>query len=592
MSGTRVVSLAWFRSPRSAYEDSAAGDWSEGRFFPRHFPAILRAYLTWFPGWKVRIHHDGQVWRSYYGGVLMRLQRMGLVELVHMGESSTLCGSMLWRMMPAFDHGVELFIARDLDSMPSPRERSVVQEWVESGAAVHAVHDSTSHNGTPLMGGMIGARGQRFRELTGIRSYPELLQRAAQRGLDLNNHGSDQVLLNLEAWPRVRRETMIHKLKGGGGEGAGLVRTGAAPGAECAWASADIIGACNGLSPHIGAIFPHYQPVGVYNAYAHREVVPENIQHALRSVIEAEQEAGEEVGVPKPVDAEGRVLYSSDLNQDYAFYLPLSAMVWRAVTGLRSAVILVGTPAEWEANARCWFAARLAREKWGAELYFVPRCEGHRDSTVAQVARLYGGLLPLPGSSYLITADADMWPLSPTPFRVPMGNGRPFTVNYANAYLKDVGGTLVPEGKYPICYLAGSVAAWREIMQLPKVSGRIGEEIHRQLDAGLGRNSGSDSAWNYDELLFGVRFHEWPRHESAMMHTRRGQPPVDRVDRSCWPEALDAAIAKGYDAHLPRPAYTDQNWAKLRPIINAKASAAMLEWSDAYRADFLAIPAP
>lgn len=574
--GTKVISLAMFRHRRSAYEDPNCGDWAEGRFFPRHLPAVIRAVLACFPGWEIRIHHDGSAWHSYYCGALANLEREGLVKLVYVGPAGTLCGSMLWRMLPAWDPKVDAVICRDLDSLPSPRERLMIEEWLASGLAVHAIHDSTSHNGTPLMGGMIAVRPQRFRELTGFGSYEDMIGRADRRGLDLNNHGSDQVLLNLEAWPRVRGECFMHKLKGGRDEGAAQTRwevpllSTLTPEEEAA----------NRLCPHIGALFNHHEAVTEYDKLV-------GTMPRIERIHAAERRSETVVGIPQPVDAKQRALFSCSLNPDYAFYMPMTAILWRAC-GYQPVCLLVGSPEQWSQGA-CGLALREARAI-GLEVHYVPAADGHLDSTVAQVCRLYAGALPIHPDCFVMTGDIDMWPLRKSFFNVaPTGNGA-LHVLFANAYLKDAGGgRLVPEGKYPICYLGATVQTWREIMQLPKSTGRIGDEVREQLDAGLGRHASSSVAWLYDELLFGHRCGEWPRFKQASLRSRHGQPPTDRIDRGGWPQDITRAAASASDAHMLRPGHHVDNWPRVRELWNLilPTNPALQAWADHYRGEFV-----
>merc|ERR1719391_1390928 len=64
---------------------------------------------------------------------------------------------MLWRFFPTLDPQVDLFVSRDLDSRFSERELAAVQEWIESGKAIHAMRDHPLHP-FPLLGGAWGAR--------------------------------------------------------------------------------------------------------------------------------------------------------------------------------------------------------------------------------------------------------------------------------------------------------------------------------------------------------------------------------------------------------------------------------------------------
>lgn len=58
---------------------------------------------------------------------------------------------MLWRFTVADDARVHRFVVRDVDSRLNYRERFAVEEWVQSGKAVHVMRDHPYHS-APVMG--------------------------------------------------------------------------------------------------------------------------------------------------------------------------------------------------------------------------------------------------------------------------------------------------------------------------------------------------------------------------------------------------------------------------------------------------------
>lgn len=587
---TNVISYALFRSPSSRFERPEAGAY-RGRFFAAHLPLVLRASAANFPGWQVRIHHDESIWHVEYGGVLLRLADQGAIKLVDMGKCTSLCGSMLWRMAPAWDPEVEHFICRDLDSVVSPRERRVVQEWVDSGMAAHAIHDHPYHAGTALMGGMVGFDAKQFRKLTGLKDLVDLYAKAPG---SLDQHGSDQRLLNALIWPRVQKHALMHQLRSDQNENAGKTLFKVQVTSPERWMGQD-----KGLAifkgPHIGAVFTEYEG-DVYRGPTFKpEVVAERLGKALdfyeredwdgpyvdvrATIREAEQFAG--IDMAKLIRAgarECRAVFSCDLHENYAFFLPITARLWRDVVGYTPVALLVGTPEQW--NTGMYRIALHELRALGTEVFFIPSMEGHRDSTVAQVSRLYGGCLPFKDDAYLLTGDVDMLPLSPGFFKS-VDHARPLHIFFANAYMVDVGdGRLEPEGRYPICYIGASTAGWRKVMKLGERPD-LKESIRLQLDDGLGRNAASDASWHYDEVLLGIRIRESGMLAEAQLRHRAGQPPIDRIDRGCWDQA--PSIDKAVECHALRPAQHADHWPKLQPIIQAKLGAAGLDWANRYR---------
>lgn len=517
-TGKRVVSYALFRHPASAYERPEAGN-RRGKFFPAYLPLLVRAHQVVWPGWELRIYHDDSLYSSGYGAQLLRLERAGLLRLVYMGPPKTLCGSMLWRLAPLWDPEVEVVACRDIDSCPQPRDRAAVERFAATGKAVHVIHDCTSHAG--VMGGTLGLRAALVRPRLGA-SLEAFLASIKQ---DLNQHGADQEVLRRRLAPDVVDRNLPRE--------------------------SDLDLSTIGAAMVIDPILERYRA----------------IDHPGKAAIEAAEAAVPRMSLDAP-----RAVFSSDLNADYFFYLPLTAALWRHVAGYRPTVLLTGTCAEWRAHIQAAIALRHAREQ-GAEIHWIGPVAGHRSSTVAQVARLFAGALDEYEDSWLLTADVDMWPLSAW-FR----EAGVVTLHYGNAYEHE------PVPKWPLCYIGARASTWRQIMGLSVMglaAGPLGSPIQRHLDERL---AGADAwrAWNHDEVEFARRLTAWPGYPAqCAVVPRRGCPPVDRIDRSAWPAA---PVAAGMvDAHLPRPGWV--SWPLVRPLI-AQAAPDLLPWADGYAEEF------
>lgn len=63
----------------------------------------------------------------------------------------------VWRFLPIFDQNVDIFMSRDLDSLPSEREQSIVNEWIRSTSTFHVIRDSQWHD-TEILAGLWGAK--------------------------------------------------------------------------------------------------------------------------------------------------------------------------------------------------------------------------------------------------------------------------------------------------------------------------------------------------------------------------------------------------------------------------------------------------
>ncbi len=205
-----VVSLSFFRHEASNYESERCGV-ARGVFFINYLQAIIRAHHLFWKGWELWIHHDDRVKAFPYFRVMESMADLHVLKLIDCGKAKTLCGSMLWRINPLWDPAVEYTVCRDIDSLPMPRDRVMVEEAIDAGATVHAVLDSESHSG-PIMGGMSAFHGASIlKRLPYYQTWDDFMMRAKFHGIDLNKHGADQRLLNLEIWQSEKDRTLIHQ---------------------------------------------------------------------------------------------------------------------------------------------------------------------------------------------------------------------------------------------------------------------------------------------------------------------------------------------------------------------------------------------
>lgn len=208
----RVISYAYFRNDASVYEKPNR-KFRRGRQFVQFLPLLVRGHHAIWPDWTLRIHHDERIHELPYWDCLKRMEREGLLELHQFfpGTPRTLCGigGMLERLRPAFEVGSEYVLCRDIDSIPTPRDRAAVDDFIKSGHAVHVIHDAHPHGG--MMGGTLGIRCGQFEELVGVTNLEDLVG-LSTHSWDWNKHGTDQDFLNQVVLPLVESSTLVHEL--------------------------------------------------------------------------------------------------------------------------------------------------------------------------------------------------------------------------------------------------------------------------------------------------------------------------------------------------------------------------------------------
>lgn len=491
--------------------DAGDGSPSDPFHYWNFFPGFLRAFYSCFPGWELWIYHDSSLYHAPHGDTLMRLAHAGKLKLIYAGDTHQRCRGMLWRMRPIWE-GADIVACRDIDALPYPREFKTVEEWIKNPddkIIGHCIHDSESHHG--IMGGTATWRSMQFRDI--FKSWDDLVNSCIIHKIDLSIHGGDQHLLN-KVIPRSR-VTFIRN-----------------PPKED---TRDHIG------PHIGAGFSSSI---ISDWYDRNEFNP-----WLRKCERAYSETS--------------VVMGCDGHHNYVGGLPLTCKVWNELNNSRALVIMAGDKEELIRKNK--YQIDWMRDA-GARIFFTPIAAGYRPATTAQVGRLFAHLIPwIDGNrDYLLTSDADMWPLSADWFA---RNKAPDKLSlwYANAYA----------GKqYPLCYAGAFASIWKDIMGGDKFAQALASSL-----VGI-PDKESMSEWCFDEVYFSAQVKKWNGFPvRAHLVDRRGGPPIDRIDRSRWPVAID--IKGMVDAHLVRP--VEKQYDKVRSILVQLMTPEALAWCDNYQ---------
>lgn len=259
--------------------------------------------------------------------------------------------------------------------------------------------------------------------------------------------------------------------------------------------------------------------------------------------------------------------------QPYDFLLPFTARLWRDHIGIEPILILTGEPSTW---AQRPVLPELLDFRW----LMLGQIPGFDRGTVAQSARQHAAAIPwLDPNDFLLTSDADLWPLSPA-YYAQQDAGKAATFWYANAYNYE---------HHCTCHIGMPVHRWRAVMGLQP--GNLKEQLAATLrqhlapkQAGLDPSAAGWQAWNFDEWntsAFLKRESWYPGH--CQMIERAGQPPRDRIDRTAWPET-PSAIGM-VDAHLMSSAFIDEHWRKVRPLWRQVHQAH--DWAEDYRARYV-----
>ena len=267
------------------------------------------------------------------------------------------------------------------------------------------------------------------------------------------------------------------------------------------------------------------------------------------------------------------VVISSTASPLYAPFLPITTAFWKAAQYDVLSLLTLDYEWGWSTSPMRHIVSSLKNA--GAEIRYVNPVWDFKLSTVAQVSRLAAAALPLEEDVYLLTGDVDMLPLSPKWFH----SGDPsaaFHVFNSDAYRAY---SSAPTN-FPICYLGGTVAAWRELMDLPS----------RGIDAAVSSLlSGERDHWNLDEELVKRKFTAWPRLGQCQLIERGYAPGTnyakDRLDRGDW--TLPADLSTLIDCHSARP--LGEAWTLLRKLVDHFLPGKTGQWVYDYVSDLTLI---
>jgi len=275
-------------------------------------------------------------------------------------------------------------------------------------------------------------------------------------------------------------------------------------------------------------------------------------------------------------------IIASDVNLNYAFYLPFVCEAWKAL-GFKP-VLLLSEEHDWVDAPAQRFALKQCQGR--ADVIFVRGVDGFRTSTVMQTCRLLAAADKMfDDACYLVTTDVDMIPLSEELF-APANDAFAVHIYSADAY-RPLNEGLPP--KFPMCYLGANASTWREVMGIGDMD--VSVATKKAL-------AGRADSWNNDEDYFASRIfpleltsslkpvapgsYAWGK---VQLIERGGWQPMarQRLDRERWVWG----DGKFLDCHGQRPGWMsgskDDLLARLTLEYLPGAAAELLTYRELFR---------
>jgi len=212
----KAVSFSLFGYDRGRHENCFSFD-----SYCRGLHINIRLYRILFPGWDIVVNVDQATYNSPYRPIFDWHVKKGYLKINLFPNNQPLCLAMLQRLQTVFmfDHPNWRYthvICRDLDSIPTLRERLMVEEWIDEDRAMHCITDSVSHT-IPMMGGMVGFRPGYVNDIMKITDNPQYAWErliAMAPGIDYRRKGSDQDFMGQVLYPKLCTNATEHFIKG------------------------------------------------------------------------------------------------------------------------------------------------------------------------------------------------------------------------------------------------------------------------------------------------------------------------------------------------------------------------------------------
>ena len=251
--------------------------------------------------------------------------------------------------------------------------------------------------------------------------------------------------------------------------------------------------------------------------------------------------------------------------RDYSFPAPIAALLWREVVGYKPLILLVkkdGT--DWTSPPRNQVVTDFLVEH-GLEFRYVNQVDPYESHVTAQNCRQHVAALNcFADDDWIMLSDADLWPLKRDFYHLHEGRKERFVMYYANGDHYQ---------SYPTCHMTARARDWRSVMCLIRNDDLEGQ-LKKNLDAylkpkmdGQAPSQASWKAWMNDQWMFTEWIRKMPWFPLDVFHIERvGHPPVDRLDRSAWPQS-PVNLTSYTDSHILRPADQPENWPRMKEIV-------------------------
>ena len=321
--------------------------------------------------------------------------------------------------------------------------------------------------------------------------------------------------------------------------------------------------------------------------------------HAGNGTVNLQNNSGSEYGYNENSPSEFYAAFGCgviEVNFDYAFLLPLTALAWERV-GFQSLIILMGTQESWrKCEVKRYIVSHLEERR--CQIVYLPSSDESIVS-LSQISRLFSyKYFDLADTSYILTSDADLWPLH-RHYYLPSKDKAVLSTNaFCCGSFKHKGNSYPMR---PMSTIGMSVEYWKATMEantsfiLSSIPSAL--EIQAYFAKEFGDltyhtvKKGHNFGWYMDQKMVSIRLKQLEEKCGGDLmefveHKIRG-----RINRRNWkvPEKLNEKL----DAHLIlKGGYKPPVWNATFALVNKmyQSGSPEITWVKRYQENFPRVP--
>ncbi len=269
----------------------------------------------------------------------------------------------------------------------------------------------------------------------------------------------------------------------------------------------------------------------------------------------------------------------------------MSVLAWKKID-FGSIILIAGDRKKWKTNPVLHHVYLSLREL-DCVLIFLNISE-QNEIMLSQNARLFAAnLLPANDADkepYLITADADIWPIDRNTFLLPEGKAILSLNSDCCDTFNHTNNRTYP--MRPMSYIGMFQSTWKAVTKRhgiqPNSVARIVEHLQKEFGKVVLEpvTRGPNLGWYLDQRMISVLIFDWLRdHKDGenILQLRPGFPGKGRIDRKNWhPDTIEGKK----DAHIPKHAYHIETWKTLKPLLKQLHSEKDYEICEKYTETF------